>query len=239
MKKKRDIALTLICVLLGFIIALQLRSVTKNNVLQSTENLRADEIQVILNEERARNDTLNQQLQEYKTNLEQYRKEASQSGDYTSVLTKQLEAAEILSGQIAVEGTGVIVTMQESNRVTSENPMNDVIHDDDILRVINELRGAGAEALSINDERILSISEIRCAGATVSVNNNRYGVPFVIKAIGDPKTLEAALMMRHGTVEVLDSWGIDVTVVKSNRIKINAYSGATSFKYAVPVQKGS
>lgn len=239
MRKKLDVSLTVICLLLGFIIALQLRSVTKNNVLESTENLRADEIQVLLNEERLRSETLSRELLEYKTNLEQYRDEAAQSGDYASVLAKQLETAEILSGQVAVEGPGVIVTMQESKRVTSEDPMNDVIHDGDILQVINELCDAGAEALSLNDERILATSEIRCAGATVSINNNRYGAPFVIKAIGDPKNLEAALSMRHGVIEVLASWGIDVTLVKSNRIQINAYSGPAAFKYAVPVQKGS
>jgi uncharacterized protein YlxW (UPF0749 family) len=239
MKRKLDISLTVICVLLGFIIALQLRSVTKNNVLSSAEKLRAGEIQVMLNEERAKNEILHQQVQEYKDNLEQYREEASKTGDYASVLTKQLEASEILSGQVAVEGPGVIVTMEETKRVTSENPMNDVIHDDDILRVINELCDAGAEAISLNDERLLATSEIRCAGATVSVNNNRYAAPFIIKAIGDPKNLEAALSMRHGTVEVLASWGIDVTVVKSNKLQINAYNGVTAFKYAIPVQKGS
>lgn len=239
MKRKLDISLTVICVLLGFIIAIQLRSVTKNNVLLSTENLRADQIQVILNDERTKNETLNQQILEYKKNLEQYQAEASKSGDYTGVLSEQLQMAEILSGQIDVEGPGVIVTLQESQRITSENPMNDVIHDNDILSVINELCDAGAEALSLNDERLVATSEIRCAGSTVSINNNRYAVPFVIKAIGDPKNLEAALTMRHGVIEVLGSWGIDVTVVKSNKIRVNAYSGVTSFKYAVPVQKGS
>ena len=65
-----------------------------------------------------------------------------------------------------------------------------IIHDDDLLRVINELRAAGAEAIAINGERIVAMSEIRCAGPTLSVNNNRSAPPYEIKAIGNPNNLE-------------------------------------------------
>ncbi len=104
MRKKLDVSLTVICLLLGFIIALQLRSVTKNNVLESTENLRADEIQVLLNEERLRSETLSRELLEYKTNLEQYRMRGP-VGRLRKRLAKQLETAEILRG-IGGEGPG-------------------------------------------------------------------------------------------------------------------------------------
>ena len=238
MPKKLDISLTLICILLGFIIAVQIRSVVVNSMTQTVENFRVDQVQALLQEEQAKNEQLTKQVNEYRKSLEQYRDEASKSGDYAKVLADQLQKAEILAGMTEVEGPGVIVTLTESRRITSDNPMNDVIHDDDILRIINELCGAGAEALAVNDERILSTSEIRCAGATINVNNTRYAAPFVIKAIGDAQTLESALTMRYGLVEVLNSWGIDVEVVKSNRIRINAYTGAVGFAYAGAVQEG-
>ena len=65
-----------------------------------------------------------------------------------------------------------------------------IIHDEDLLRVLNELCAAGAEAISINDQRIVATTEVRCAGPTVSVNNVRSAPPYVIKAIGNPKKFD-------------------------------------------------
>ncbi len=99
------------------------------------------------------------------------------------------------AGLIAVEGPGIIVTIDDSKRVgkLGENPNLYLIHDDDILKVINELWAAGAEVMSINDQRIITNSEIRCAGPTLSVNNTRYAPPYEIKVIGNPHNLENSL----------------------------------------------
>ena len=92
----------------------------------------------------------------------------------------------------------------------SDNTNLYIIHDEDILKVINELRAAGAEAISLNDQRLISTSEIRCAGPTISVNNTRVAAPFVIKAIGNAKSMEDAIKMRGGVAETLSVWGIQV-----------------------------
>ena len=113
-----------------------------------------------------------------------------------------------------------------------------MLHDSDLLVLINELRAAGAEALSINGERILATSEIRCAGPTVSVNNNRYSAPFVVKAIGDPATMENAINMRGGVADQLAPWGIGLLIEKKESITINAYNGSISYKYAASVPAG-
>ena len=83
------------------------------------------------------------------------------------------------AGLTALEGEGVIIEMDDGNRAanTDENPNLYVIHDDDVLRVVNELRAAGAEAVSINGQRLIETSEIRCAGPTLSVNNVRSAAP--------------------------------------------------------------
>ena len=100
-------------------------------------------------------------------------------------------ACGALAGLTSVEGGGVQVTLSDSTQTNNltENANAYVIHDLDILQVINELRDAGAEAISLNGERVVSTSEVRYAGSTVSINNNRYAAPFVIKAIGDPTNL--------------------------------------------------
>jgi len=113
-----------------------------------------------------------------------------------------------------------------------ENPNLYVIHDDDLLRVINELRAAGAEAISVNGQRLTGISEIRCAGPTLSVNNVRSSAPFEIRAIGDKKSLENSLRMRGGVVETLSVWGIQLDITVSDDVYIPPYRGSIRQNYA-------
>jgi uncharacterized protein YlxW (UPF0749 family) len=126
--------------------------------------------------------------------------------------------------------------MRDSPLYVSENAGQEdlfIIHDEDLLKVVNELRDAGAEAISINDERLLSTSEMRCAGSTVSVNNNRYAAPYIIKAIGSPENLEYALRMPGGVSDVLARWGIELAIEQKDKLIIKAYTGVIQYKYAV------
>lgn len=139
---------------------------------------------------------------------------------------------------LPLEGQGIIVTMDDSTRAvrTGENPNFYVIHDDDILRVINELRAAGAEAISINGQRLIATSEIRCAGPTLSVNNVRSAPPYEISAIGDKKNLENSIKMRGGVEETLKVWGIRLEIETSDKIYIPPYIGSFPHVYAKVVR---
>ena len=135
---------------------------------------------------------------------------------------------------VPLEGEGVIVRMDDSTKPAKagENPNLYVIHDDDLLRVVNELRAAGAEAIAINGQRLTGTSEIRCAGPTLSVNNVRSSAPFEIRAIGDKKSLENALRMRGGVAETLGVWGIQLDIKASNDVYIPPYRGSIRQSYA-------
>lgn len=227
-----------VCVLLGFFLAVQLKSV-RINAQKATQPARIEELSQLLNEERIKNDQLNIQLEQYKNDVESLRAAAQESGGYAATLTDQLKRAELLAGNTAVHGPGVTVTLKDSvsaNTGIDENAF--VVHDSDLLRVINELRASGAEAISLNGERVLATSEIRCAGPTVSINNTRYAAPFVIKAIGDPDTMERSLLMRSGIVDELKTFEIEVTVVKSQDLTVEASRKNVNYQYAVPVEEG-
>ena len=105
------------------------------------------------------------------------------------------KSAKFLAGLTAVKGPGIIVTLNDSkNPFPSGLPPGyappNIIHDTDINQVVNELKAAGAEAVSVNDQRLVAVSPVRCAGPTVFVNNTqRRPRRYIIKAIGDPKTL--------------------------------------------------
>jgi uncharacterized protein YlxW (UPF0749 family) len=157
------------------------------------------------------------------------------AGPDDAELKEQLDRARILAGVTELRGPGVEVTLNDSNIALKpgDNPNLYVLHDEDVLRVLNEIRAAGAEALSLNGERILASTEVRCIGPTIVLNKDkRLAPPFVITAIGDPNTLESSIKMKGGVAEILQFWGIQVGVKKMNQVTVPAYSGGVKFDYA-------
>ena len=150
-----------------------------------------------------------------------------------------VDKLKIMSGLTALEGSGITVEMNDSTKTakSGENPNLYVIHDDDVLRVINELRAAGAEAISINGQRLIDTSEIRCAGPTLSVNNVRSAAPFIISAIGDKIALKNSIKMRGGVEQTLGVWGINIEVRVADNIYIPSFSGERRYLHAQPVDE--
>lgn len=237
-----NLMMLVITILFSFLLTLQLRSVKINTrITTDSATLRATELQQKLSQKMEENEKLAKQLLEYQEELQYFRDEAAKSGDLSTVLEQQLTKTEIIAGISDVSGPGVEITMEDSKIIVDTDPgvLSEevyLIHDSDILMVINELRDAGAEAISLNGERLLATSEIRCAGSIVSVNNNRYASPYVIKAIGNPENLESALNLRGGVVDSLAQWGIHLKIEKKDNLVVNGYKGAIQFKYAVPVK---
>lgn len=106
-----------------------------------------------------------------------------------------------------------------------------LVHDTDIIGVVNELQNAGAEAISVNDQRIVLNSAISCGGNIITVNGEKIGVPFVIKAIGLPEQLAGALERADGFIEILEDAGVRTNVERTNSLTIPKYSGIISYKY--------
>ncbi|MBQ6000115.1 MAG: DUF881 domain-containing protein [Clostridia bacterium] len=234
-KRSFGFGVFLVCILFGFLVSMQFKSVKVSNNTITSSQLRAEELQSLLNKERAKNQELYEELLRSKDDLSSYRQMALQSGDYAAVLNSELTRAQLAAGFTDVVGPGLIITMSDSAGQITESGADSnyyIIHDNDILQVVNELRDAGAEAISINGERLLATSEIRCAGSTISVNNNRYVAPYVICAIGDAEGMSSALRMRGGVIEQLAIWGIQIELQKSDEVLIAGYTGKTSFQYA-------
>lgn len=142
----------------------------------------------------------------------------------------------ILAGLTDLEGSGVKITVSDSGETIFKDPEMSVIHDEDILSIINELYDADAEAISVNGERIVATSEIRCAGSTISINNNRYSQPYVIKAIGDPVNLKNAITMKDGIGETLSYYGIQIEIEECESLTVEAYKNNQKFIYATPIE---
>ena len=212
--------IALVCVLIGFMVAVQFR--TAQDAKGSLSQQRIEEISDRLLQTEHERDELSEELHKMQT---------------AAVSTDNQQDKDLLryrAALVPLEGEGVIVRMDDSTKPAKagENPNLYVIHDDDLLRVVNELRAAGAEAIAINGQRLTGTSEIRCAGPTLSVNNVRSSAPFEIRAIGDKKSLENALHMRGGVAETLGVWGIQLDIKASNDVYIPPYRGSIRQSYA-------
>lgn len=225
-----QISIGVVCMVMSFFLVLQIKTVRLNNDSTYPSQIRTAQTQELLRLEKEKNEALNKQVMEYKDEIYEYQTQANAD----EIIIKNLRNAEILAGLVSMQGTGVEVIVDDGDVANTQNIDENlyVVHQEDILKIINELRAAGAEALSINDQRILATSEIRCAGNTVSINNTRVAAPFVIKAIGDPAQLESGLKMRGGIYDELSPWiKIEVKKVEDSMV-IPAFIGKIEYKYA-------
>lgn len=147
-------------------------------------------------------------------------------------LEAQLTQAEIMAGTIAVTGPGVSVYWANGSAPSSYQ-----ITDIDLLLLVNELRAAGAEAISINGQRITGQTEIRAAANYILINDSQQSAPFVINAIGPAATLSDALMLPGGLYDESQQEGRTMTITKERQLQIPPAS-PPPISYAVPA-KGS
>ncbi|MBP2665514.1 MAG: hypothetical protein H6Q76_494 [Firmicutes bacterium] len=223
--KQGRVALAFVCIVLGIMLAVQFR--TTQDIRSTIPFQRAEDLSQRLKLAEKERDSALRQLQEFENSTR------------AESVVREVDMFRMAAGYVAVEGPGLVVTIDDSKRAIKpgENPNLYLIHDDDMLKVINELWAAGAEALSINEQRLVVGSEIRCVGPTIMVNDTRYSPPYEIRAIGDPKTLEASLKMRGGVIETLQFWGIQATVKTQQNVKVAAYKGTHKFQFAKPIQE--
>lgn len=210
--------------LLGIAIALQVKSIIIINRQQTTVSNKIGDYKKQLIKEQEKNIELKDALLENQNKKDSTLKELadSKSNDHIKLLGDELSRIEFIAGLTAVKGKGIKVTLNDAPARDIENPNLLIIHDMDVYGVINELKKAGAQAISINGERIMANSEQVCAGPTIRINKNRYPVPYEIMAIGDPELLYNSLD-ESKTVFLMRDFDIGVDIKKSDNIEIPKY----------------
>ena len=171
-------------------------------------------------------DELKEKYEESQEIVEEYQTNSSTNDNLIASMKSQIDTLGLLAGTTDVQGEGIIITLYDGN--TSDS----LVHDSDLLTVINELRVAGAEAISVNENRIITTSAIRCVGSVVQVNYQKVAAPFVIKAIGNAQYLESAMTIKNGVVDVLNGYGLKVTLTRESNIEIPKYQGTLTFNFA-------
>ncbi len=237
--KIEDLAIGLASLLIGIIISILMKT---NLELYTPITLRS--IQNTKNEITAINDEiedLKEMINQKKDTLEVFKNISRGEESIIDILIKENEDNRLRSGHIPLEGPGIVIKMFDNpeDTIVGFDINDDIIHDVDILNILNDLRIAGAEAISINGERVLSTSEIECAGPVIKINREILGAPFIIRAIGDPKQLYASVSAPGTYGELLSvvyQLGFEPKV--EDRVYIPAYSKDFYFQYAKPQGEG-
>ncbi|MCI8411068.1 MAG: DUF881 domain-containing protein [Clostridia bacterium] len=220
------ITLGIACFALVMVMSMQFKIVNETDIT-SIENMRETELRTELANWKTKYEETNQKYEETISKINEY-KETKQSNEETSKLVeKELEQVNMSLGKNDIEGQGIEITIRETekeeiSRVTA----------DDLIVIVNALRLSGAEAISINDERIINMTDIVDINETyIKINGQRILSPYVIKAIGDQSYLESGLIGNGGHVDEMKKIGQDVSIEKINKIKINKYNGEIKTKY--------
>lgn len=232
--KKRQVAITLgiMCFILTISICIQLKTVQNSNSTVA-QSLIDDSLRDEVLKWKEKYDNVYQELSESEKQLSSIRQEATQNDTTASAKQEQIRENNMLLGTVDVQGPGLQITLADNNTaaITAIDPSLVLVHYDDVLQVINALNNAGAEAISINGQRVITTTAITCEGNVIKVNGEKISSPIVIKAIGSQGALYGAMTMSGGYLDILDDWGVIVDIKQEDNIIVEKYNGIISYKY--------
>ena len=221
------ITIGIACFVLVAIMFMQFKIVNETDIT-SIEVMQEAELRTELSNWKEKYEEANQKYEETKSTIEEYKKTKESNEETSKLLEQELEQVNMALGKTDVEGQGIVITIKEGD--TDEF---NKISSDDLLIIVNSLKFAGAEAISINDERIVNTTDIVdiLDGSFIKVNGQRILEPYVIKVIGNQSHMESAVTGNGGKVEELQTLGHTATIEKDNDITINKYNGEIKTDY--------
>lgn len=221
------VTIGLVCFVLAYVMIMQFKTVEETNITQ-IENMRETELREKLASWKEKYEETQTKLEETNDKLNEYKEKRETNQEASELLNKELKQAQTIAGLTDVKGEGVVITL------TDTEDMDGKVEASNLTELVNELRYAGAEAISINDQRIINMSDITDVyidNASFIIINHRTRVtsPYTVKAIGDQKNLETELTKK--TVGFISRFS-NASLEKQNNIKINKYTGDIKIKYA-------
>lgn len=208
-------------VLFGILINVQLRSTLASNPNADTS---AKEYAIELEKERNEGKRLMEQLAVKEAELEQLWQNLGTNSNNQEIneLLRKRDFEYLRAGLTTVSGRGIVITMEDAPAKGELDVNEYIIHDGNINDVLEALKKNGAQAISINGERVVFNTKPVCAGPTIIVNENRYPPPYVIEAIGDPDVLYDAIETLP-QVAFMRLTDIRIQTEKKEEIIINRY----------------
>lgn len=210
----------------------QFRTVSESKELD-IEGLRDDELRTQIASYKSKYEETMEQYNANQNTINEYETAINENKETTELLDQEINQAKSLLGLTDVKGSGVIVTLTDT-----EDALYTYIADD-LIMLLNELKYAGAEAISINDNRIINLADIVTLndGLIILYGDVRLTSPYVVKAIGDPTYLMSTLSIKNsGYIDQMKANGMAIDVKQDNNIEIGAYTGDLDIKYLKEVE---
>ena len=236
-KKSISIVLGVMCLILTYGIAVQIKTVNGTGTTVAT-TASENELRDAVLKAKEKYDNLYEELEKIESQLEVERTNSTQNNTELTQLENIIKEENKILGLSEVTGQGIIITVND-NQQTSLNawtfdPNWLIVHDADLIHIVNELKNAGAEAISINGQRIIATSAIECDGNVIKINGQKIAAPFEIKAIGFPESLITISRFGGYVDHLADERFLDVKVetVDKEKITIPKYTGVIKFEYA-------
>ncbi|ADK14130.1 MULTISPECIES: DUF881 domain-containing protein [Clostridium] len=235
-KVASQISVALVCCILGFMLTYQFRVLMKQDNTLNLNNQNSSDVTVEIEQYKKEKAALETKVNDLQNKVKGYEDAAASKSDSTKNLLDELESSRILTGEVDVKGQGVTIYLNPNGNLFG-NSINNHITDKDLVYLVNELRFAGAEAISINDIRIVSKTGIRTAGNYILINDEKISPSkrIVIQAIGDKNLLYSAMSFPEVFSDLKTI--CDVKFEKSDSITIKKYNKPYKFEYAEPVKE--
>ncbi|MBO5004504.1 MAG: DUF881 domain-containing protein [Clostridia bacterium] len=225
---KRDkiivsITLFFMCIILTCVMFMQFRTAWQTN-LTDIKNMNEDELKSEIMLWQNRYNEIAQKLKSRNQTIDEYESILQNNDETAKVIDKELHELEKLIGITDVEGDGIVITLEDNkDREVTQGAL---------LNLVNELKYAGGEAISINGIRIINMTDIVDVNYTVQIEGQKLSSPYIIKCIGEQNLLSSTLNSKDGYIQTYTDSGITVKMELQNNIRIDKYNGNLDIKYS-------
>ena len=235
--RRPNLTLTLIAMVIGLALAWQLKGPRASPPVGYAPGDPRDHSVRTIEQLETEQAALKAEIARLRADLANYQAHAAAETDRLQRLNADLDAQRAAAGLAAMRGPGIVVTLDDSgarNISISPDPNAFLVHDYDLRDVINVLWLAGAEAIAVNDERVVDNTSAYCVGSTVMVNTTRLSPPYVVRAIGEPASLAETLRNPSYLTALrqkVERYGIKLKVAPAPKLTLPAYTGGFSVRH--------
>lgn len=226
-KEKMSLVVTtgIACFILTMIMFMQFKIVYETDI-SSLETMREEDLKQELVNWKTKYEEAEKRYEEIEQTLNKYKEESTSNSQIKQNLEEELENLNLMLGVTDVDGTGIIITLQDSD------DQEEKITAEELMMIVNYLKDAGAEAISINDQRIINSTYITLINNSfIKINSQKISSPYEIKAIGDSEYLKSSLVGNGGYAEKITNLGKKIKIEEKRKVYISKYDKELSVKY--------
>lgn len=233
-KLEQNFVIVTVGLTLGFLIAIQVKTLLSQQLSSGT--MRASVLMEQLFNAQGQIQKLHDEVDKLREQVREYEQAMAEGKIAAERLMVELDRLRVMAGLTRVRGLGIIVLLTDAPKSGEDALNSGIVHDTDLLMLVNELRAAGAEAIAINDQRVVATTAIRCVGNLITVNSVTISPPYEVAAIGAPDKLEKALTMPKGFVEELSRTGILIRITKHSDLIVPSLSVTPKLEFVRPIK---